>query len=51
MKQKKLSVFKLYFGHDQTEAVDDLKGIRGLDGFEMDLDRNVDDQRLKDQNA
>jgi len=43
MTQQKLTVFKHHFGSDFVEAAEDLKGIRGLDVFELDLDRNVDD--------
>ena len=43
MTQQKLTVFKHPFGSDFVEAAEDLKGIRGLDVFELDLDRNVDD--------
>ena len=43
MTQQKLTVFKHHYGSDFVEAAEDLKGIRGLDVFELDLDRNVDD--------
>ncbi len=42
--QHKITIFKHYFGHNEVEAADDLKGVKeGLDIFEMQLDLNVDD--------
>ena len=42
-KQTKEAVIKHYFGFDNVEVADDLNDIRGLDNFEIQLDRNIHD--------